>query len=91
MGYTNVKVFSEGFPAWMKAKGSYAAVDAPYVAKQINDNQAIIVDSRPKKVKYDKAHIPTAMSIPHSKFEDLKGKLPRDPDTVLVFYCGGYT
>ena len=26
MGYTNVKVFAEGFPAWMKAPGSYAAV-----------------------------------------------------------------
>jgi len=91
MGYTNVKVFSAGYPAWMKAKGSYAAVDAEYVAKQIEGNKAIIVDSRPLKPKYVKAHIPTAMSLPDSQFEALQGKLPRDPDTVLVFYCGGYT
>ena len=91
MGYTNVKVFSAGYPAWIKAKGSYAAVDAEYVAKQIDVNQAIVVDSRPKKPKYDKAHIPTAMSLPDSQFEALQGKLPRDLSTVLIFYCGGYT
>ena len=91
MGYTNVKVFAAGYPAWIKAQGSYAAVDAEYVAKQIADNQAVVVDSRPKRAKYDKAHIPTAMSIPHSKFDELQGKLPRDLNTVLIFYCGGYT
>lgn len=91
MGYTNVKVFSAGFPAWMKAKGSYAAVSVEYVAEQIGTNQAIVVDSRPKKPKFDKGHIPTALSIPDSQFETLQGKLPRDLNTVLIFYCGGYT
>jgi rhodanese-related sulfurtransferase len=91
MGYTNVKVFAAGYPAWTKSKGSYAAVDVEYVAKQIEGNQAIIVDSRPKRPKYDKGHIPTAMSIPDSRFEALSGKLPRDLNTVLIFYCGGYT
>ena len=91
MGYTNVKVFADGFPAWMKTSGSYAAVAVEYVAKQLETNAAVIVDSRPKKPKYDKGHIPTAMSLPDSQFDTLKGKLPRDPDTVLIFYCGGYT
>ena len=75
----------------MKTKGNYAAVDAGYVAKQIEANTAIIVDSRPKKPKYDKGHIPTAISIPDSQFEALQGKLPRDSSTPLIFYCGGYT
>jgi len=91
MGYTNVKVFTAGYPAWIKAKGSYAAVAVDYVAKQIKGNQAVVVDSRPKKPKYDKSHIPTAVSIPQSQFEKLQGKLPRDLSTVLIFYCGGYT
>ena len=91
MGYTNVKVFSAGYPAWIKAKGSYAGVDTAYVAKQIEGNQSVVIDSRPKRAKYDKAHIPTAISIPDSKFDLLMGKLPRDPNTVLIFYCGGYT
>ncbi len=91
MGYKNVKVFSAGFPAWMKAKGSYASVAVEYVAQQIETNKAVIVDARPKKPKYDKGHIPTALSIPDSQFEMLQGKLPRDPNTLLIFYCGGYT
>jgi len=91
MGYTNVKVFADGFPAWMKAPGSYAAVDAEYVAEQIDGNEAVVVDSRPRKAKFDKGHIPTAMSLPDSDFEKLAGKLPRDPKTELIFYCEGYT
>jgi rhodanese-related sulfurtransferase len=75
----------------MKTKGNYAAVDAGYVAKVIEANTAIIVDSRPKKPKYDKGHIPTAISIPDSQFEALQGKLPRESNTPLIFYCGGYT
>ena len=51
----------------------------------------VLVDSRPKKPKFDKGHIPTAISIPDSQFEKLKGKLPRDPRTPLIFYCEGYT
>jgi rhodanese-related sulfurtransferase len=84
-------VFAGGFPAWMKAKGNYAAVSAEYVAAQIEKNTMVLVDSRPKRPKYDKGHIPTAMSIPDSQFEALKGKLPADKTTPLVFYCGGFT
>ena len=91
MGYNNVKVFAAGFPEWMKAPGSYASVTTEYVAQQLATNEALVIDSRPKKPKYDKGHIPTAMSIPDSQFEALQGKLPRDPDTMLIFYCEGYT
>ena len=91
MGYSNVKVFAAGFPAWMKAKGSYAAVSVEYVAKQLEGNAAIVIDSRPKKPKFDKGHIPSAISIPDTQFEKLKGKLPADKATPLIFYCGGFT
>jgi rhodanese-related sulfurtransferase len=75
----------------MKAKGSYAAVSVEYVAEQIATNKMILVDSRPLKPKYDKGHIPTAISIPDSQFDVLKGKLPADMSTMLIFYCQGYT
>jgi rhodanese-related sulfurtransferase len=91
MGYSNVKVFAAGFPAWIKAKGSYAAVSVEYVAKQLESNEAVVIDSRPKKPKYDKGHIPSAISVPESQFEKLQGKLPRDSKTPLIFYCGGFT
>jgi rhodanese-related sulfurtransferase len=59
--------------------------------KQIADAKAmgLIIDARPKKTKYDKGHIPGAISMPTSKFEKMKGMLPADKNTALVFYCGG--
>lgn len=91
IGYKNVKVFEDGFPEWMKAKGAYAAVPVEYVAEQLESNQAVLVDTRPKKAKFDKGHIPASISLPDSKFDELKGKLPRDLETVLIFYCEGFT
>jgi rhodanese-related sulfurtransferase len=75
----------------MKAQGSYASVSIEYVADQIATNQVMVVDSRPKMAQYDKGYIPSAISIPDSEFEKLKGKLPADKDTLLIFYCGGFT
>jgi rhodanese-related sulfurtransferase len=90
LGYKNVKVFENGYPAWKKA-GNYASVSVEYVAEQIEANEMMLVDSRPKKPKYDKGYIPSAISLPDSQFDELKGKLPRDDSTPLIFYCGGFT
>ena len=89
LGYTNVKVFAKGFPEYMSQPGAYAAVSADYVAAKIAENKTLVVDSRPQKPKYDKGHIPTAISIPFSHFDDLSGKLPRSLETPIIFYCGG--
>jgi len=63
------------------------------VVKKFVDTNAdvAIIDSRPKRPKYDKGHIPGAISIPDSKWDELKGDLPQDKSTPLIFYCGGYT
>jgi len=66
-------------------------VSVEYVAQQLEVNEMVLVDARPKKAKYDKGHIPSAISLPDSDFENLKGKLPADKNTLLVFYCEGYT
>ncbi len=89
LGYTNVKVYAKGYPEWLKTKGEYASVSVDYVARAIEENRALIVDSRPRKPKFNKGHIPSAVSMPFTKFETLSGKLPRDLDTPVVFYCGG--
>ncbi len=91
MGYTNVKVFAAGYPGWMNVKGHYASVSADYMKKQIDDKaDMVIVDARPKRMKYDKGHLPGAISIPDSEFDKLKLQLPGDKKTPLIFYCGGY-
>ena len=90
LGYTNVKVFAEGYPKWMADKAHYPAVSAEWVKGQIDKgSDMVLVDSRPKRKKYDKSHIPTAISIPDMQFDKLKGQLPEDKSRLVVFYCGG--
>ncbi len=91
LGYKNVKVFSDGFPGWMKVQGHYASVSAEWMKKQI-DNKAdmVVIDARPKRNKFNKGHIPTAISMPTSQFDKLTDLLPQDKTKPLVFYCGGF-
>ena len=51
----------------------------------------MFLDSRPKRAKFNKGHIPGAISLPDKKFEEMKGLLPQDKSIPLVFYCEGYT
>lgn len=89
LGYTNVKVYAEGYPDW-KAKGGVVAVSISHVKKMIDSKaKMVLIDSRPKKRKYDKGHIPGAISIPDMSFDKMTDKLPTDKTTPLYFYCGG--
>lgn len=90
LGYTNVKVFAEGYPKWITDKTHYPAVSAEWLKRQIDrKSDMLLVDSRPRRAKYDKGHIPTAVSIPDMQFDDLKDQLPPDKHKLVVFYCGG--
>ncbi len=91
LGYTNVKVFAAGYPAWIKVPGNYPEVPAVYVKKQIDSSaDMVLVDSRPKKTMYDKGHLPGAISIPDSSFAKMTDQLPADKAKALIFYCGGF-
>ena len=48
-----------------------------------------LVDSRPG-IKFKEGHIPTAISIPFPKMGEMKDKLPKDKNRLLIFYCGGF-
>jgi rhodanese-related sulfurtransferase len=86
-----VKVFADGFPKYMKVPGNYPSVSVDWVKKQIdNGADLVLVDSRPKRKKYDKGHIPGAISIPDSQFAKMTDQLPQDKGKTLVFYCGGF-
>ena len=90
LGYTNVKVFAEGYPVWMADKSNYPSVSAEWVKSQLDKGtDMVLVDSRPKRKKYDKAHIPSAVSIPDMQFDKFKDQLPEDKSKLVVFYCGG--
>lgn len=69
-------------------------VDVKFVQQYVKmpkPENVMIIDSRPKKPKYDKGYIPTAVSIPDSQFDKMTGVLPKDKNALLVFYCGGPT
>ena len=49
LGYTNVKVFAKGYPAYMKVAGNYPQVSVEWVKKQLDNNTDMaLIDSRPK-------------------------------------------
>jgi rhodanese-related sulfurtransferase len=67
-----------------------AIVDAAFVKSVVDGKKkGLIVDSRPKRKKYDKGHVPGAISIPFSKFDKMVGMLPKDKNALIIFYCGG--
>ena len=88
-------------PAEDTAKAAPAAdwkfhdiVDVDFVMQHISipmKEDVRIIDARPKRAKYDKGHIPGAVSIPDSKFDKMTAQLPTQKDALLIFYCGGPT
>ena len=69
-------------------------VDVDFVMQHISVPMAedvMIIDARPKRAKYNKGHIPGAVSIPDSKFDKMTAQLPASKEALLIFYCGGPT
>jgi hypothetical protein len=69
-------------------------VDVKFVQQHVKmpkPANVLIIDSRPKKAKFDMGYIPTAVSIPDSKFAKMLDKLPKDKNALLIFYCQGPT
>lgn len=51
----------------------------------------LLIDSRPKP-RFNESHIPHAVSLDNTKFDELKDKiLPKEKDRLIIFYCGGVT
>lgn len=89
LGYTNVRVYPAGYPDWL-ANGHVGAISVPYLKKLMDEGAPMtLVNSRPKERKYDKGHIPGAISLPDSQFDKLVNRLPADKASPLYFYCEG--
>lgn len=91
LGFTNIKAWYEGEPGWIAA-GNYTITSTPPVQKQVDEIEKggfALIDSRPHMV-HQKEFIPGSVSIPWVLWEQKKGLLPADKETLLVFYCGGH-
>jgi hypothetical protein len=62
---------------------------AELVSQGSEKGKYTLIDSRPNG-GYAKGYIPTAISIPFAKMSEMLGKLPKDKDRLLIFYCQGY-
>ena len=72
----------------------HTIVDANFVMQHVTvpmPEDVMIIDARPKRAKYDKGHIPMAVSIPDSQFDKMTANLPADKSALLIFYCEGPT
>lgn len=85
LGYTNVKVYLDGIPAWRKA-GKLTIECAECLIERVkHDIPTIIVDLRsPAEAK--KGHIPGAVSIPITDLSAAYERFPKDKKAPIVLY-----
>lgn len=100
LGYTNVKVFAAGYPAWKK----YAGITSQAASSQVKKGEVEgsieiaafkkIIEENPQSImlidvrdpdEYAKGHFKTAVNIP---VDNLEEKIPTLPaDKTIVFVC----
>lgn len=77
-------------------KYDLVVVDYAYVKKVVAKGtrmsaKALILDARPEK-KYEMGHIPSARSLPDTKFDAMYESVMKGVDTSkpIIIYCGGF-
>lgn len=50
----------------------------------------LLIDARPAP-RFMESAIPTAINIPFPAFDKMAGKLPKDKNALIIYYCGGTT
>ena len=87
LGYTNIRVYAEGFPDWFK-RGNPYAISAGRLRTLIETGEAgMLIDVRDVDA-YQRNHLPNARHLPAERFaQQAAGVLPSDKQKPLVFYC----
>lgn len=88
LGYTNVKVYREGYPEW--SERNVGVIAAPHYKDAFVDKQipSVLIDARPAAVAAEGA-IPGAVSIPPSAVHAAVASLPdRKLKAPIVVYDG---
>ena len=85
MGYTDIKVFRGGLPAWKKAKN--VVFSSPkYLQSFTKTPQSVVVlDVRPPS-EAQKGHIKGAYTLPMSELQSARKRLPRKRSAPIVLY-----
>lgn len=80
MGYTNIRVYMEGEPAWSKSGKLLQASD-----KFVNTGNIVLVDLRSPE-EAAKGHIKKAVNIPMAQLAAAEEKFPTNKSAPIVLY-----
>lgn len=84
LGYTNVKVYTGGFPDWMQAE--YATTTPAWLKTAIEKDFAyVLVDLRPADTA-KAGHIQSAVSVPFADFDKSQSKFPALKNAPIILY-----
>lgn len=88
IGFTNVKVFHEGMPAWKK--GGNLLVSEPEALKDLitKDISHVVVDLRPAE-EAKAGHIQGAFSVSSKELAAAKERFPSDLSAPIILYTTG--
>lgn len=80
-GYTNVRIYSAGDPAWAKAEQPFESS-----ASFVKDSNILLIDLRTTQ-EFATAHIPRAINLPAAKLESYQEEhWPAFKGAAIVFY-----
>ena len=83
-GYTNVKVYTGGFPDWMQAE--YAVTTPGWLKTAIEKDFAfVLVDLRPADA-VKAGHIKSAVSVPFATLDNAKNLFPAQKNAPIILY-----
>lgn len=95
-GYTNIMVFRDGLPAWIKAgypinstkllkQCNVPAIEPGQLNKSLDD--CLVVDIRPRSA-YKNGYLPESRAMPLAYLSKLSAELPKDGKLVVVDHKG---
>jgi rhodanese-related sulfurtransferase len=85
LGYTNVKVFHAGMPAWKKADGLLISRPDNLKSMISKESSYVLIDLRDKKTA-EKGHLLGAVSIPANRLASAKSLFPEDKSAPIILY-----
>jgi rhodanese-related sulfurtransferase len=85
LGYTNIKVFHAGIPAWKKAGHVMVSNEAGLDNLIKLDASYILIDLRPKS-QVEQGHILKAIALPEGGIEVLKDQFPKHKAAPIILY-----
>jgi rhodanese-related sulfurtransferase len=67
----------------------FSSIGAEELKKLVDaKKQVTIVDARTEK-EFREGHVPSAINVPPDKVSGIAALLPKDKNSLLVFYCRG--